>query len=427
MDKVKDFFQKIKIDKLFVFCKKNVRYFGAVAVFVAIVLILAFGTKSSSSTSSSKKDPTAGAYQNYVESDDKEINGLIKNYFKYYAKGDTDSLKKIATPISDSEVSYIQFYSQYIEKYQKLKVYTKGGTEEGSYLCSVYLQLKFKDIDTPVAGLDFFYLQTNEDGKLYINNIYSSFNQANGEFDMDTDVASLIAAFEQQDDVLALQAKVQKECNEAMLSDEKLNTFVNGTLQQAIAKWATDYKDSVAKAAEEAEAAKKAEKEEAAKKKQEAKAAKEAEKKAEEEKANATTKVANDKINVRDSASEDGNKLGQLEKGQEVTCYAVENGWAKIDYNGTTAYVKADFLSDKDSGSDETASDNQDDSTQAQQGSTITLSDTINVRESMSETASKVAVAYAGEQITIVQEYAEGWSKVSYNGKEGYCKTELLK
>ena len=32
-----------------------------------------------------------------------------------------------------------------------------------------------------------------------------------------------------------------------------------------------------------------------------------------------------------------------------------------------------------------------------------------------------------GEQITIVQEYAEGWSKVSYNGKEGYCKTELLK
>lgn len=421
MNKVKDFFQKIKIDKLIDFCKKNVRYFGGAAVFVCIILVLAFGTKSSS-TSSSKKDPTAGAYQDYVENENKEINNLIKTYFKYYAKGDTDSLKKIATPISDSEVSYIQFYSQYIEKYQKIKVYTKGGTDKGSYLCSVYLQLKFKDIDTPVAGLDFFYLQTNEDGKLYINNIYSSFNQANGEFDMDTDVASLIAAFEQQDDVLALQAKVQKECNEAMLSDEKLNTFVNGTLQQAIAKWATDYKESVAKAAEEAAAAKKAEEEEAAKKKQEAKAAKEAEKKAEEEKANATTKVANDKINVRDAASEDGNKLGQLEKGQEVTCYAVENGWAKIDYNGTTAYVKADFLSDKEESGDASASDSQ-----GQQGSTITLSDTINVRESMSETASKVAVAYAGEQITIVQEYAEGWSKVSYNGKEGYCKTELLK
>lgn len=421
MNKVKDFFQKIKIDKLIDFCKKNVRYFGGATVFVCIILVLAFGTKSSS-TSSSKKDPTAGAYQDYVENENEEINNLIKTYFKYYAKGDTDSLKKIATPISDSEVSYIQFYSQYIEKYQKIKVYTKGGTDKGSYLCSVYLQLKFKDIDTPVAGLDFFYLQTNEDGKLYINNIYSSFNQANGEFDMDTDVASLIAAFEQQDDVLALQAKVQKECNEAMLSDEKLNTFVNGTLQQAIAKWATDYKESVAKAAEEAAAAKKAEEEEAAKKKQEAKAAKEAEKKAEEEKANATTKVANDKINVRDAASEDGNKLGQLEKGQEVTCYAVENGWAKIDYNGTTAYVKADFLSDKEGSGDASASDSQ-----GQQGSTITLSDTINVRESMSETASKVAVAYAGEQITIVQEYAEGWSKVSYNGKEGYCKTELLK
>ena len=248
--KVKEFFQKIKIDKITEFLKKNARYFGAAAVFVAMVLILARCTDGTTSD----KDPMAGAYQQYAESDNQEVNDLITKYYEYYAAGDTDSLKQIATPISDAEVSYIQFYSQYIEKYQNLKVYTKRGLDKDSYLCSVYLQIKFANIDTPVAGLDFFYVQTKDDGSLYINNVYGSFNQSNGEFDMDTDIASLIATFEQQSDVLALQAEVQQECNEAMLADENLNTFVNTTLQDAIKQWAADYKASVAQAAEEAAA-----------------------------------------------------------------------------------------------------------------------------------------------------------------------------
>ena len=45
MLKVKEFFQKIKIDKITEFLKKNARYFGAAAVFVAMVLILARCTR----------------------------------------------------------------------------------------------------------------------------------------------------------------------------------------------------------------------------------------------------------------------------------------------------------------------------------------------------------------------------------------------
>ncbi|SFT51267.1 SH3 domain-containing protein [Lachnospiraceae bacterium XBD2001] len=58
---------------------------------------------------------------------------------------------------------------------------------------------------------------------------------------------------------------------------------------------------------------------------------------------------------------------------------------------------------------------------------TMTLSSTVNVRSTMSETASKVAVAYAGEEITVLMKYNEGWTKVLYLGKEGYVKTEFLK
>ena len=59
--------------------------------------------------------------------------------------------------------------------------------------------------------------------------------------------------------------------------------------------------------------------------------------------------------------------------------------------------------------------------------STVNLTNTINIRSSMSETASKVGVAYAGDSVTVEMNYAEGWSKVTWNNKTGYAKTEFIK
>ena len=60
-------------------------------------------------------------------------------------------------------------------------------------------------------------------------------------------------------------------------------------------------------------------------------------------------------------------------------------------------------------------------------GTKITLTNTVNIRSSMSETASKVGVAYAGDSVTVQMSYAEGWTKVTWKDKEGYVKTEFLK
>ncbi len=56
----------------------------------------------------------------------------------------------------------------------------------------------------------------------------------------------------------------------------------------------------------------------------------------------------------------------------------------------------------------------------------ITLKDSVNVRASMSETAEKVGTAFSGEKVTVVMSYAEGWTKVNWNGTIGYIKTSLL-
>ena len=61
------------------------------------------------------------------------------------------------------------------------------------------------------------------------------------------------------------------------------------------------------------------------------------------------------------------------------------------------------------------------------EGTVVRLSNTTNIRSSMNETADKVGVAYAGENVTVVMSYAEGWTKVKWNSKTGYVKTDLLK
>ncbi|MBP5746406.1 MAG: SH3 domain-containing protein, partial [Lachnospiraceae bacterium] len=40
--------------------------------------------------------------------------------------------------------------------------------------------------------------------------------------------------------------------------------------------------------------------------------------------------------------------------------------------------------------------------------------------------ADRVAVAYKGEEMTIVNKQADGWTKVKFNGKTGYVKSEYL-
>ena len=60
------------------------------------------------------------------------------------------------------------------------------------------------------------------------------------------------------------------------------------------------------------------------------------------------------------------------------------------------------------------------------EGTVIRLSESTNIRSDMSETSEKIGTVYSGEKVTVVMSYAEGWTKVTWNGKTGYIKTSLL-
>ena len=77
------------------------------------------------------------------------------------------------------------------------------------------MEIKFTGVDTTAPGLDFFYVRTNDDGTLYIDNLYSQYNLANQENALDTSVQSLIGQFESESDVVELRAR-QTRYDEAL-------------------------------------------------------------------------------------------------------------------------------------------------------------------------------------------------------------------
>ena len=405
------------------FVVEHKRYFLAGCIFICMALVLFLGTGESESTEKSVE----GVYKSYKENKNTELDTLINDYYKAYAAGDTDSIKAIADPVSDQETSYIQFYSQYIESFNNIQIYTKDGLENGAYLVSVRVDLKYKDIETEAPGLDFFYVETNEDGKLFINNIYGSFNQNNNIYEMNTEISDLISVFIRQQDLLDKEAEVTDAYESAIAKDASLATFMSESLPAAIVQWNSDYQVQVAVAAEEAA---RAEEEAKAKAEEEAKAAEEAAKAAEEE-ANSFTGKTNAKVNVRAAADKNSEKLGSIQKGTEITIYGEEGDFYKFDYNGTKAYiVKSGVkLSNGDDATEE--EETQEEETPAvtksfNKGDKITIKSTTNIRSKMDTSSSKVAVAYEGDTVEVIMSYAEGWTKVKYKSKEGFIRTDLL-
>ena len=63
------------------------------------------------------------------------------------------------------------------------------------------------------------------------------------------------------------------------------------------------------------------------------------------EAASVTNYVAKTGLNVREQASAKSAKIGALSKGDTVQVYSISNGWAEIEYDGSTAYVASKYLS----------------------------------------------------------------------------------
>ncbi len=350
------------------------------------------------------------------------VNILMEKYYTALADGDTETLTSLKNYISDTEKLRIEKKSKYIEKYQNLTCYPKTGVEADSYLVYAYNEAKFYDIETAAPGLNTFVVYKNDSGEYYIY-----------EGDLDDNTFNYFQELSAQDDVTNLCNTIQAKYNEAIADDEQLAEFmeefpqlIKDEVSMALAELeqenAEETSDSEAVEAEEEET----------------------EEDTQEAKARVTEVETTDTVNVRSSDSETADKVGKAEKGMRLPLIEKkENGWSKVEFEGSEAYIKSEYLADVvnvvEEDTDGSASESTDtqETAAAEQTQTsntgtvgkdgkVTATTTVNVRATANENGERLGVIYQGEKLELVMQQADGWCKVKYNGKTGYVKTEYV-
>jgi len=325
------------------FLHKNWKYMAAGAMFVLLVVVAA-------SFLNKKEDRPAIQYsEDGVEMFEIDaypaVMALIEKYYDCYATGDFETLQTIAAPFSEHELAYMKLLSDYVEGYKNLTFYTKSGLDTSSYMVNVYLEMKFKGVDTLAPGLDFFYVRTNEDGALYIDTSYSEYNMKNNDNPLDINIHNLIKEHKQHADLIALLSDTTEKFNAALAADASLNTMVNETIPAAISAWMTELVGGVAPQPEVPE------------------------------------------------TETDGTEIIETET-QEPETHEPES-------------EEPEVLS-------------------FPEGTVITIEGATNVRKEMTTNSSIVETLYKGAKVTVVMSYAEGWTKVKWDNKTGYIRSDLL-
>ena len=105
----------------------------------------------------------------------------------------------------------------------------------------------------------------------------------------------------------------------------------------------------------------------------------------------------------------------------------------------TEAYIKSEFLEDietevVDNSNEGNETDNETETTQepetasvtVETNGTVTVIENVRIRSSASENSEKLGTAYVGDKLELVMKQADGWTKIKYNGKTAYVKSDYV-
>ena len=129
-------------------------------------------------------------------------------------------------------------------------------------------------------------------------------------------------------------------------------------------------------------------------------------------------KVVNtDGLNVRKGPSTSYESIGNIDKGTSVEVISESDGWSKINYKNTTAYVATRYLDKK--------STNTEDTTQQYKEIKVVNTDGLNVRKGPSTSYESIGKIDKGTSVEVISE-SDGWSKINYKNTTAYVATRYL-
>lgn len=383
-------------------------FIGLVVLLVVIILVAVSGasqektgrgtteTKAVMETGSTETSVTEESVVAEVELEENayaEINDLVSRYFVAMAAGDMETVTALESPMTDMKKLTIEEKSKYIESFDNITVYTKPGPDEESKIVFVYNEVRFYNIETTAAAVNTMYACKNEEGNYYffggeideekesyINavieqaDVVELFNRADVKFqeavDSDADLSAMLAELPnslKESVGEAVASLNQEETEESIDSEDPESAAVEPDEKEVDFETvkANDGVNVRSAASEDATKVGKLAKGDTVKRtevldngwsavefednicfvKSEYLTVSSVTYKDGTVENLSGTATPTTTINVRSSASENADKVGVVSQGEELTILEIlENGWTKIDYNGSEAYVKTEYL-----------------------------------------------------------------------------------
>jgi len=145
---------------------------------------------------------------------------------------------------------------------------------------------------------------------------------------------------------------------------------------------------------------------------------------------NVATFRTTDGVNLRSSASTTANILTTVLSGTNVEVLEHNPaGWSRVRHDGSTGFIRSDFLTRGGSGNT-TASSSPAASTATSSGgaaiATLRTASTVNFRSGPSTNDSVINSIAAGTSVEILENRADGWSRVRHGGNEGFIRSDLF-
>jgi len=120
-------------------------------------------------------------------------------------------------------------------------------------------------------------------------------------------------------------------------------------------------------------------------------------------------------VNLRSGPSTNNSTIRTLAANTSVEVLEQQsNGWSSVRHNGTSGFIRSDFLSAAGASSSGAAI------------GTLRTVTGVNFRSGPSTSHSKIDLLAVNTEVEILENQSNGWSRVRHNGREGFIKSEFL-
>lgn len=169
-------------------------------------------TKTEMVTEAATTEPATEA-TDPLQTENSAILETVQKYYNAVASKNMEEIQSLCESLDDASKQTI--LASPIESYNNITIYFKNGLTEGSYNVYPYYEAKMPNIDQLVPSLGNIYLDTREDGSLYVV-----------DYKNNAEVAEFMENAKTDQDVQDLIARVNNDYNAVVASNTQLQEVI---------------------------------------------------------------------------------------------------------------------------------------------------------------------------------------------------------